>query len=299
MSLFPYKLHELLTEMQSNDHLSSIISWTQSGGAFKIHEPLVFEEILLQKYFPRQTQLNSFKRQLLYYGFDNLGDGIFAHPCFLKDKRHLCGQINHTNPTKSQREGKALISSRRVRGKRAKHVIRERLEASAASAITNTKKEEAARTTESAPAFIPSPDPLRSGGTTSPVLSVPLSLVPPLASPLARPGSNNRQGGCDQPSLIPLLLHSSREMPNQYWSRLNNSCAPLSRMVSNEDHCLPASTVVSMEGQNLPLSSTGISSMFPRMKQMPSGLTLSNGPPCCDVVSAARKWRKCWCRKKQ
>ncbi|CAJ1933077.1 unnamed protein product [Cylindrotheca closterium] len=127
MPLFPYKLHELLTEMQSNDHLSSIISWMQSGNAFKIHEPLLFEEILLQKYFPRQTQINSFKRQLLYYGFDNLGNGIFAHPCFLKDKRHLCGQINHTNPTKSQREGMALIPSRRIRGKRAKHALTQRL----------------------------------------------------------------------------------------------------------------------------------------------------------------------------
>ncbi|CAJ1939035.1 unnamed protein product [Cylindrotheca closterium] len=87
-----------------------------------------------------QNKINSFKRQLIYYGFDNLGNGIFAHPCFLKDKRHQCGQINHTIPTKSQREGKALISSRRIRGKGAKHALRERLEIpGAASSYPDTK----------------------------------------------------------------------------------------------------------------------------------------------------------------
>mmetsp|Transcript_45579 Transcript_45579/g.110458 ORF Transcript_45579/g.110458 Transcript_45579/m.110458 type:complete len:265 (+) Transcript_45579:56-850(+) len=200
MPLFPYKLHELLTEMQANTHLSSIISWTHSGNAFKIHEPVLFEEILLQKYFPRQTRINSFKRQLLYYGFDNLGDCIFAHPCFLQDKRHLCGQINHTNPTKSQREAKASIPSRRIRGKRAKEALRERLEVSAASKVDTSVKE--APATSSVPAFIPSSDSFNS--VASLPTPAPVGLLP---------FSN-------------FLLQQQPSNVNQSWGRLNGSCSP-------------------------------------------------------------------------
>ncbi|CAJ1932396.1 unnamed protein product [Cylindrotheca closterium] len=189
MTLFPYKLHELLSEMQANAHLSSIISWMPSGNAFKIHQPELFEAVLLQKYFPRQTQINSFKRQLLYYGFDNLGDCVFAHPCFLKDKRHLCGQITHTNPTKSQREANASIPSRRVRGKRAKQALRQSL-ADKAKAEKNSKK---GRTTPCSPVnqqpiaspqvgALPLAPPAPLAAPTSPLLSAPTS--PLLSAPV-------------------------------------------------------------------------------------------------------------------
>jgi len=230
MPLFPYKLHELLTEMQANTHLSSIISWTHSGNAFKIHEPVLFEEILLQKYFPRQTRINSFKRQLLYYGFDNLGDCIFAHPCFLQDQRHLCGQINHTNPTKSQREAKASIPSRRIRGKRAKEALRQRLEVSASNNQVDTITKEAPATS-SVPAFIPSSDSFNS--VASLPTPAPVGLLP---------FSN-------------FLLQQQPSNVNQSWGRLNGSCSPQtipSGMVtppleqSKGQHHLPALAPVSM-----------------------------------------------------
>ncbi|CAJ1933075.1 unnamed protein product [Cylindrotheca closterium] len=238
MPLFPYKLNELLTEMQSNARLSPIISWTHSGNAFKIHEPLLFEEILLQKYFPRQTQINSFKRQLLYYGFDNLGNGIFAHPCFLKDKRHLCGQINHTNPTKSQREGKALIPSRRICGKRAKHALTQRLKVSRAftkAKNTSTKKKQT-------PQMI-----------ACDVSSFKTSTAAPPQSLLAVP-------------LISPLVHS-REIQNQYWSRwMETPCVPLIAPFKMLLLDLPK------EDQNLPLLSTG-GSMLPPMNRLSGGLS--------------------------
>lgn len=214
MPLFPFKLHDLLTEMQSNASLSSIISWTPSGNAFKIHEPIIFQEILLPKYFPRQTQMSSFKRQLLYYGFDNLDDGIFAHPSFLKNKRHLCAQINHTNPTKSQREAKASIPSRRIRGKRAKHALRQKLEVSAAckADIADTKATiSVARSASS----IPSGDSLRSAKVSKAPDPRPLSTIP-LHTLI--PEGQGRQF-----SFSPALVQY-REMPTQYWGRLNASC---------------------------------------------------------------------------
>ncbi|CAJ1965992.1 unnamed protein product [Cylindrotheca closterium] len=249
MPLFPYKLHELLSEMEKNADLSSIISWTRSGNAFKIHEPLLFEAILLQKYFPRQTQINSFKRQLIYYGFDNLGNGIFAHPCFLKDRRHLCGQINHTVPTKSQREGKALISSRNTLGRRAKHALRQRLEVSPASiqatttTTTTKKKEEAPRSSATG-------DPTLRHVMTSP------TPLPPVPLPLQSSSSP------------PILARSALEMPNQFWSGGH----------MNTSSYTPPATMIPLRlfsmnqpkaNQNLSLSTQG--SMFPRMSHQVSG----------------------------
>jgi hypothetical protein len=127
MSLFPYKLHQLLTDIDANYPLSSIVSWLPSGKAFQIHQPELFEDILLHKYFPRQTQMKSFKRQLQYYGFDNLGDYVFAHPHFLQGQKHHCGQITHTLPTKSQKAANATLRSRRVLDKRAKQALRDDL----------------------------------------------------------------------------------------------------------------------------------------------------------------------------
>lgn len=219
MTLFPYRLHELLSEMQSNAHLTSIISWMPSGNAFKIHQPELFEAVLLQKYFPRQTQINSFKRQLLYYGFDNLGDCVFAHPCFLKDKRHLCGQITHTNPTKSQREANASIPSRRVRGKRAKQALRQSL-AKQPKAEKNSKK-----------------------GRVSPSLSVsqpqaasysigasPLAPPSPLKAPSSPLVSSAPAMMNDTQAALPLqqiqILLQGQDKSNQYWDRMTMPFIP-------------------------------------------------------------------------
>ena len=201
MPLFPYKLHELLTEMQSNAHLSSIISWVSQGNAFKIHEPELFEEVLLKKYFPRQTKINSFKRQLLYYGFDNLGDCMFAHPCFLKDKRHLCGQINHSNPTKSQREANTAIPSRRLRGKRAKQALRHKL------------------------AMAPSQVELLNEQTrTSPMPQVAQGFAALPAAPFLPVQTTSNQ--VERPSAFTQALLHSRATPLDYWRSMNTVCTP-------------------------------------------------------------------------
>lgn len=257
MTLFPYKLHELLTEMQANAHLSSIISWMPSGNAFKLHRPELFEVVLLQKYFPRQTQINSFKRQLLYYGFDNLGDGIFAHPCFLKDKRHLCGQITHTNPTKSQREGNASIPSRRVRGKRAKQALRQNLSKAAKANKTSKKtKKSAGLLATMQPVSLPQV------GASALAPSAPLAAPPsPLMSAPAM--INDAQAV----SSLQQMLLQAHDKPNQYWDHLHLSfMAPtLSTLALAQSNGLPLSQVANM----LPMSFNkgGMSSMGLPMPQ--------------------------------
>jgi len=103
MPSFPYKLHNLLETVTTDDELSAIISWLPDGKSFKIHSQEQFEKRLLKEYFPRQTQVKSFMRQLQYYNFENFGDGLFCHNCFKRGQRNLCGQILHQLPTKSQK----------------------------------------------------------------------------------------------------------------------------------------------------------------------------------------------------
>jgi len=65
--------------------------------------------------------VNSFKRQLQYYDFKNFGDNLFSHPCFVRGQRHLCGQIIHQLPTKSQKAGgRYSVRPPRARGRKKK-----------------------------------------------------------------------------------------------------------------------------------------------------------------------------------
>lgn len=239
MTLFPYKLHGLLTDVQADPQLSSIISWMPSGKAFKIHQPELFEEVLLQKYFPRQTQLNSFKRQLMHYGFDNLGYGIFAHPCFLKDNRHLCGQItNTTDPSK------------RVRGKHAKQALRQVLVKAAAKANKTSKK---ATKNQSLPA------------TEKPASSL------PVAAPMA-PVAKKEEPTKTPPSL--LTTQSALLPPVAAPPVAARSPSPLTSALN----LINASTLQQVLLQDsLYMDPLGMSSLFMPTPMSPLGLALQQG----------------------
>lgn len=86
MPLFPYKLHQLLDEVDESDELKQIVSWLPGGEAFKLYSADLFEEKVLKTYFPRQSRVKSFLRQLQYYGFENFGEGVFSHPKFRRGK---------------------------------------------------------------------------------------------------------------------------------------------------------------------------------------------------------------------
>mmetsp|Transcript_26801 Transcript_26801/g.65162 ORF Transcript_26801/g.65162 Transcript_26801/m.65162 type:complete len:304 (-) Transcript_26801:102-1013(-) len=128
---FPYKLQQLLEAVENDKELSAIISWLPRGTSFQIHSYEEFEKKLLKQYFPRQTQIKSFKRQLQYYDFENYGDGLFGHPCFRKGHRRLCGQILHQLPTKSQKAIGGCGTTRPLK-------IRGRKKKSRASSFTST-----------------------------------------------------------------------------------------------------------------------------------------------------------------
>jgi HSF-type DNA-binding len=67
---FPAKLHRMLSEME-NKGLSHIVSWTESGHAFRVYNPTLFEKEIGPKYF-RHQQYASFRRLCSTYGFQRL-----------------------------------------------------------------------------------------------------------------------------------------------------------------------------------------------------------------------------------
>ena len=85
---FPIKLHLLLEESEASG-LGHIISWQPHGRAFKIHNPTLFTETIMQNYFPKMRKLPSLQRQFNLYGFERLtrdgpDAGAYYHEAFLR-----------------------------------------------------------------------------------------------------------------------------------------------------------------------------------------------------------------------
>ena len=93
---FPWKLHQLLEDVRG-DGLESVVSWTPSGRAFKVHKRQEFVDKILPTYF-RQTSFKSFQRQLYIYGFTRVGagteKGAYQHPLFVYGERERSFQID-------------------------------------------------------------------------------------------------------------------------------------------------------------------------------------------------------------
>ncbi|KAL7568576.1 hypothetical protein ACA910_002688 [Epithemia clementina (nom. ined.)] len=95
---FPLKLHAILDQVEQ-DGLGHVISWQPHGRCFAIHQPKIFVDSVMPKYF-RQTKLTSFQRQLNLYGFCRLTKGPDAggyyHELFLRGKTFLTKKMIRT-----------------------------------------------------------------------------------------------------------------------------------------------------------------------------------------------------------
>jgi hypothetical protein len=85
---FPWRLHDMLNdaETQSYEH---IVSWQNGDEGFKVHDPKVFVQSIMPKYF-NQTQYKSFQRQLNIYGFQGSKENtqeIWFHCCTRPSQR--------------------------------------------------------------------------------------------------------------------------------------------------------------------------------------------------------------------
>ena len=99
---FVWKLYEMLEGVENcgNDY---IVSWVESGKAFKVHQHQKFLKNIIPIYF-KQKQYKSFQRQLNYYGFTRITHGpnmgAYYHPKFIKDSKFLCLSIRPMNSRK-------------------------------------------------------------------------------------------------------------------------------------------------------------------------------------------------------
>ncbi|KAL3766616.1 hypothetical protein ACHAWO_013963 [Cyclotella atomus] len=92
---FPMKVHRMLhqSRLEGNE---SVVSWLPHGRAFKIHQPKVFAEVIMPRFF-NQSKYTSFQRQLNLYGFNRLtrgsDAGSYYHNLFLRGKPSLATQL--------------------------------------------------------------------------------------------------------------------------------------------------------------------------------------------------------------
>jgi len=92
---FPQKLYRLLDEVEHAGR-GNIVSFTESGAAFRVHNPDIFSSEIAPHYF-RLRRYHSFQRQLNLYGFERILNGpeagAYAHPLFRKGQPDLTAQI--------------------------------------------------------------------------------------------------------------------------------------------------------------------------------------------------------------
>jgi hypothetical protein len=92
---FATKLFDMITdaEKEGND---SIVSFTATGRAFRIHQKDELMKELVPRYFRRQKKFCSFRRQLSMYGFERVpfgpDEGAFANRFFVRGNRVMVVQ---------------------------------------------------------------------------------------------------------------------------------------------------------------------------------------------------------------
>jgi hypothetical protein len=88
---FPWKLHEMLDDADV-EGFSDIVSWLP-GSTFKVHQPGVFVEGIMPRYF-KKIKFKSFRRQINMWGFKRIkggaGKGGYRHPNFIRGVPSLC-----------------------------------------------------------------------------------------------------------------------------------------------------------------------------------------------------------------
>ena len=106
---FPRKLYRLLEETQVAGQ-SHIVSFTQFGKAFRVHDPPTFAKEIAPNYF-RHNQYHSFQRNLSNYGFERIycgpEIGAYTHPLFQQGHPTLCAEIRRA-PELTRRRAASL-----------------------------------------------------------------------------------------------------------------------------------------------------------------------------------------------
>jgi hypothetical protein len=96
---FPWKLHQLLTESESNGN-QAIVSWLPSGKSFKVFNKSRFSAEVMPAYF-NSTKYKSFQRSLNVWGFECVSQGpdkgAMYQRFFERGNPELCKYMTRTS----------------------------------------------------------------------------------------------------------------------------------------------------------------------------------------------------------
>ena len=95
--LFPWKLHDLLDDAESNEDVKkNIVSWQADGVSFAIYDDERFVKEIMPQYFQEQDW-DAFTKVLSSWGFVRFTSGVqkgaFIHRLLVKGKRSVCKQM--------------------------------------------------------------------------------------------------------------------------------------------------------------------------------------------------------------
>ncbi|CAJ1943062.1 unnamed protein product [Cylindrotheca closterium] len=107
---FPRRLYEMLEGeakiAASGNQGKVVISWSESGKAFRIFDVDSFMASVLPKYF-RTKKFSSFQRNLNLYGFAKVRRGpdtdMYAHPCFARGYPESLAQLRKSATSSRRR----------------------------------------------------------------------------------------------------------------------------------------------------------------------------------------------------
>ena len=105
---FPIFLHNALDQIEREGN-SHIIGWVENGLAFKVFDISLFAKVIMPRYFPHQSKIKSFYRQLGLYGFERI-KGSYFHKDFVRGDKLSCASIR-----RSSKKAKPSTSARAVR----------------------------------------------------------------------------------------------------------------------------------------------------------------------------------------
>jgi len=93
-SAFPHKLYRMLTELENTcSSLCQVVSFTDQGASFQIHDNEAFVTQVLPQFF-KMSSFGSFQRQLQLYNFKRISKGgPYQHVLFHRDQPENVGKM--------------------------------------------------------------------------------------------------------------------------------------------------------------------------------------------------------------
>lgn len=213
---FPRRLSEMLEcEAQlarTDPNHKCIITWSDSGKAFRILNVALFSSRILPKYF-RTSKFSSFQRNLNLYGFCKVRRGpdtdMYAHPAFVRGQPETLSQLRKCNSS--------------VARKRLAHTSKsEHITASPDGSVTNSNSLGITRTVSPSPSAMADnggyhhvhiePMPSRLMGITRPSIYTPMLMQTLQRQPTTAPTPvSPGRSGSGRLDLLALALTSMAE----------------------------------------------------------------------------------------